>query len=196
MAFCEAYSFSRLAGGIDGEGGGTGGRNVPLRRVEDSETSSYMPLPKRIRTIYHKVVHTIRKSVDLHEQYVGIHKCRKLMKSEHDCSQGLTKIISPRSVVAVRKNDPRTVLCKNDHELYAKVEKNYPRFPMVIYTPTNSRQFRHYDFWTMTRSCWKLCFGQIATSKEIWPLRLFRWDSSPKQNSKRLGNSPSFLPVT
>jgi hypothetical protein len=36
----------------------------------------------------------------------------KLMKSEHDPSQGLTKIVLPRSGATVRKNDTGTVLCK------------------------------------------------------------------------------------
>jgi hypothetical protein len=51
----------RLTGGIGGEGGGTGGQNAPRRWVEDSGTSSFMALPERVHTIYHKVVHTIRK---------------------------------------------------------------------------------------------------------------------------------------
>jgi hypothetical protein len=36
----------------------------------------------------------------------------KLMKSEHDSSWGLTKIVLPWSGAAVRKNDTGTVLCK------------------------------------------------------------------------------------
>jgi hypothetical protein len=61
MAFDSTSSCSRLTGGIGGEGGGTGGWNVPRRQVEDSGTSSYMPFPERVRTTCHKVVHTIRK---------------------------------------------------------------------------------------------------------------------------------------
>jgi hypothetical protein len=61
MAFDSANSCSRLTGGIGGEGGGTGRLNVPRQWVEDSGTSSYMPLIERVRTIYHKVAHTTRK---------------------------------------------------------------------------------------------------------------------------------------
>jgi hypothetical protein len=61
LTLSGANSCSRLTGGISGEGGGTGGRNVSRRQVEDSGTSPYMPLPERVCTIYHKVIHTIRK---------------------------------------------------------------------------------------------------------------------------------------
>jgi hypothetical protein len=64
MALCEAINCSRLTEGIGGEGGGTGGRNAPQRRVEDSGTSSYTYFPERLLTICHNVVHTIRNSVN------------------------------------------------------------------------------------------------------------------------------------
>jgi hypothetical protein len=37
-----------------------------------------------------------QKSVNRHEQYVGIHKCRKTDESECKPSRGLTMIVSPR----------------------------------------------------------------------------------------------------
>jgi hypothetical protein len=40
---------------------------------------------------------------------------------------------------------------KPNHELNTKVKKNSPRFPTVIYMPSNGRRFRRYDFWTMTK---------------------------------------------
>jgi hypothetical protein len=61
MGFNGANSCSRLTGGVSGEGGGAGRLNVPRRRVEDSGTSSYMPLLERVCTFCHKVSHTIRK---------------------------------------------------------------------------------------------------------------------------------------
>jgi hypothetical protein len=61
MAFSSANSCSWLIRGVGGEGGGTAGWNVPQRWVEDLGTSSYMPLPEWVRTICHKVGHTIRK---------------------------------------------------------------------------------------------------------------------------------------
>jgi hypothetical protein len=39
---------------------------------------------------------------------------------------------------------------KSDNELNTKVEKNSPRFPTVVYMPSNGRRFRHYDFRTGT----------------------------------------------
>jgi hypothetical protein len=61
MAFYEANGYSRLTGGVGGEGGGTGGQNAPRRWVEDSGTSSHTPFSERVHTICHKVAHTIRK---------------------------------------------------------------------------------------------------------------------------------------
>jgi hypothetical protein len=60
MALYEATISSRFIGGAGREGGGTGGWNAPRRRVEDSGTSSHTPFPKQVRSICHKVVHTIR----------------------------------------------------------------------------------------------------------------------------------------
>jgi hypothetical protein len=44
---------------------------------------------------------------------------------------------------------PGLSYAKFDHELNTKVEKNYPRFPAVVYTPPNDRRFRRYNFRTM-----------------------------------------------
>jgi hypothetical protein len=60
---------------------------------------------------------------------------------------------------------PGLFYAKSDHELNTKVEKNSPRFPTVVYTPTNDRRFRCYDFWTTTELL-KLYSGQIAALKE------------------------------
>jgi hypothetical protein len=39
---------------------------------------------------------------------------------------------------------------KYDHELNTKVKNNCPRFPTAIYTPSNVRWFRRYNFQTTT----------------------------------------------
>jgi hypothetical protein len=75
---------------------------------------------------------------------------KKLIKSEHGPSQGLTRLVSPQSGAAVRKITPGLFYAKSDHELATKVEKNSPRFPMVTYTLSDDRRFRHYNFWTTT----------------------------------------------
>jgi hypothetical protein len=41
---------------------------------------------------------------------------------------------------------PGWFYAKSDHELNTKVEKNISRFLTVVYTPTNNRRFRCYDF--------------------------------------------------
>jgi hypothetical protein len=46
MVFCEANSFSRLTGGIGGDGGGTGGWNAPRQLFDDSGTLSYSPFAR------------------------------------------------------------------------------------------------------------------------------------------------------
>jgi hypothetical protein len=53
---------------------------------------------------------------------------------------------------------------KSDHELNIKVKKNSPRFPTVIYTPSNDQQFRRNNFWTMTGFAENWYFGQIAVT--------------------------------
>jgi hypothetical protein len=91
MAFSCANSCSRLTGGISGEGGGTGGQNVPRWWVEDPWTSSYMPLPELVRTIYHKVAHTIRKvSNDMRNmlEYIKTDNWWNLIISLHDVYYG------------------------------------------------------------------------------------------------------------
>jgi hypothetical protein len=61
-----------------------------------------------------------------------------------------SKIVWSRSGAAVRKKiTPGLFYAKSDHELQTKVKKNSPKFPMVIYTPSNGRRFRRYDFRTM-----------------------------------------------
>jgi hypothetical protein len=60
MVFYEANSFSRLTGGVGGDGGGTGGWNAPRQLFDDSGHYHTRPLPERVRTIYHKVVRTSR----------------------------------------------------------------------------------------------------------------------------------------
>jgi hypothetical protein len=39
---------------------------------------------------------------------------------------------------------------KPDLELHTKVKENSPRFPTVIYKPSNGRRFTRYDFWMTT----------------------------------------------
>jgi hypothetical protein len=81
---------------------------------------------------------------------------------------------------------------KLDPELNTKVEENFPRFPTVLYTPSNSQRFRHNDFWMMTGFAGNWDSGQIAATTRKWNMGLFGWDSSPKLNTKKLDNSPSF----
>jgi hypothetical protein len=45
-----------------------------------------------------------------------------------------------------------------------KVEENSPWFPMVSYTASNDRRFRHYDFWT-TIELLKLKLGAYCSVK-------------------------------
>jgi hypothetical protein len=60
---------------------------------------------------------------------------------------------------------------------------------------TIDRQFRRYDFRTMTKLL-KLYSGQIAASKEKSNMGLFGWDSFLDLNSKKMGNSLRFPLVT
>jgi hypothetical protein len=111
MPLCEAISCSRLTRDVGEEGGATGGRNAPRPWVEASGTPSYKPFPERVRTICHKVVHTIKivqnKMSNMYE-YIN---AEKPMKYEHDPSRGPTTIVLPRSGAAVRKNYTMTILC-------------------------------------------------------------------------------------
>jgi hypothetical protein len=45
---------------------------------------------------------------------------------------------------------PGLFYAKPDLEFHTKIEEKSPRFPTVIYKPSNSRQFTRYDFWTTT----------------------------------------------
>jgi hypothetical protein len=55
---------------------------------------------------------------------------------------------------------------ESDHGLNTKVEEDFLRFPMVIYTSSNGRWFSHNDFQTMGGFAESCISGQIAPVKE------------------------------
>jgi hypothetical protein len=85
---------------------------------------------------------------------------------------------------------------KFDPELNTKVEENSPRFPMVLYTPSNGQRFRCNDFWTMTGFAGNWNSGQIAPLYRSGFWRNFAMISPETSYTKNVANELSFLLVT
>jgi hypothetical protein len=69
---------------------------------------------------------------------------------------------------------------KPDPELHTKVEENSPRFPTVIYKPSNGQRFTRYDFWTITELLKTVLWTDYSVetklnSGPVW-MGFFPWD--------------------
>jgi hypothetical protein len=62
-------------------------------------------------------------------------------------------------------------------------------FPTGLYLPSSDQRFRFYDYLYDDGFAENYNSGQIAVLKENSILGLFRWDSSPELNTKKLDES-------
>jgi hypothetical protein len=61
---------------------------------------------------------------------------------------------------------------------------------------SSNQRFKFYDFLYDDGFAETCNSGQTATKRENLNLGLFGWDSSPKWNTKKFQNSPSFPSIT
>jgi hypothetical protein len=85
---------------------------------------------------------------------------------------------------------------KSAWESNTKKVEDILSFPTGLYLPSSDQRFRFYDYLHDDGFAENCNLGHTVVTRENLNLGLLRRDSSLELSTKKLGNSPSFPPVT